>query len=560
MSKLSTTTSFGGAALLVLACTLTVASPAAAAPLDIPVTTPGELVQAITDTNTNPGPDTIRISGTLVLTVDLPPITDDLTVIGDGPATTIVDGDQFQQTFTAQGTGADLISVSISGLTVTQRGSLGGAISAYYANLTVDEVVTSNSYVGIAVREGSATVTNSTAKDNSFAGVSLLSEDGDSVYSFSGMTTTGNGSPGLQASLEGDSSLTVTDSVSSGNDRGYYIYEYDAARAELDGVRAIDNGDRGVSVVLEGDSTFTLSRSTVEGNTNGGVRFAGDDLSGSAGSAATIVSTTVRANGTETTDGGGILVSQPYGLTVDIASSTISDNTANSGGGIFNSFADSDGPQTLHLTVVDSTVSGNVGETVGGVYVNGGNLSADSTVSILNSTITANTVKDAGPAGAALIGYFTPVIHNSIVAGNIDVPGEFGDLDLFGIDSDLDVAYSLIGVPSSAASAKVAAGTGNLTGVDPKLGPLADNGGPTLTHLLLDGSPAINAGDPAFTGLTADQRGLTRVVGVLDMGAVETQPALAVTGADAAVPLAGGVLLLGVGGLLLLARRRRSAR
>src|SRR5262249_61336241 len=45
--------------------------------------------------------------------------------------------------------------------------------------------------------------------------------------------------------------------------------------------------------------------------------------------------------------------------------------------------------------------------------------------------------------------------------------------------------------------------------IDPVLGPLQGNGGPTQTMALLPGSPALNAGDPALSG-TADQRGVVR--------------------------------------------------
>ena len=60
--------------------------------------------------------------------------------------------------------------------------------------------------------------------------------------------------------------------------------------------------------------------------------------------------------------------------------------------------------------------------------------------------------------------------------------------------------------------------------IDPLLGPLANNGGPTQTHKLLAGSPAIQAGDPSFVGPTTDQRGagFERVLfGRIDMGAIE---------------------------------------
>ena len=71
---------------------------------------------------------------------------------------------------------------------------------------------------------------------------------------------------------------------------------------------------------------------------------------------------------------------------------------------------------------------------------------------------------------------------------------------------------------------------GNLFGVDPLLGALADNGGPTKTHALLPGSPAIDAGPnplTPFPGSDFDQRGdgYARVVaGIVDIGAFEVQP------------------------------------
>jgi hypothetical protein len=63
--------------------------------------------------------------------------------------------------------------------------------------------------------------------------------------------------------------------------------------------------------------------------------------------------------------------------------------------------------------------------------------------------------------------------------------------------------------------------SGNLYNVDPRLGPLSDNGGPTLTHALLLGSPAIDAADPSDSTLT-DQRGVARPQGAAsDIGAFE---------------------------------------
>ncbi|MEM7315508.1 MAG: choice-of-anchor Q domain-containing protein, partial [Planctomycetota bacterium] len=67
-------------------------------------------------------------------------------------------------------------------------------------------------------------------------------------------------------------------------------------------------------------------------------------------------------------------------------------------------------------------------------------------------------------------------------------------------------------------------GNGDLTNTNAIIGPLQNNGGRTRTHDLLSGSPAINAGDPAFSGLAFDQRGATRIRGGrLDIGALEVQ-------------------------------------
>jgi CSLREA domain-containing protein len=80
--------------------------------------------------------------------------------------------------------------------------------------------------------------------------------------------------------------------------------------------------------------------------------------------------------------------------------------------------------------------------------------------------------------------------------------------------------------------------TGNQTGLDPKLGPLANNGGPTFTHALLSDSPAIDKGNPAAPGSSnsacaaTDQRGIARPQGAAcDIGAFEVADPLQ-TGPD----------------------------
>jgi len=132
----------------------------------------------------------------------------------------------------------------------------------------------------------------------------------------------------------------------------------------------------------------------------------------------------------------------------------------------------------------------------------------------------------------------TVTIQNSIVAGNM-ASGSAPDLVL-DPGSTLDFDFSLFGdnAGTTLAEAQSPDTNGNLIGsavgsgiIDPLLGALADNGGPTLTHALLPGSPAIDAGDPAAVagaGNTPlfDQRGtgFDRVRGrQIDMGAFEVQ-------------------------------------
>jgi predicted outer membrane repeat protein len=163
------------------------------------------------------------------------------------------------------------------------------------------------------------------------------------------------------------------------------------------------------------------------------------------------------------------------------------------------------------VTITNSTVSGNTSGTQGGGIYN------DDALTLTNSTVAGNT---ATAEGGGLYNAFTTTLLNTLIAGNT---GTSPDLENSGFG--LTASYSLIG-SSTGHGITTDPTTGNQVGVDPKLGPLADNGGPTRTHALLAGSPAIdkatNTGCPA-----TDQRGVTRpqpAGGVCDIGAYEAQP------------------------------------
>ena len=104
-----------------------------------------------------------------------------------------------------------------------------------------------------------------------------------------------------------------------------------------------------------------------------------------------------------------------------------------------------------------------------------------------------------------------------------------GNIFLLGTGTVTSQGYNL----SSDNGGGVLTGPGDRINTDPLLGPLQDNGGPTLTHALLPSSPAIDTGDPNFIPpLTYDQRGNPFVCvfgGRIDIGSFEVQPIPRVT-------------------------------
>ncbi|HSU82867.1 MAG TPA: CSLREA domain-containing protein [Thermoanaerobaculia bacterium] len=217
---------------------------------------------------------------------------------------------------------------------------------------------------------------------------------------------------------------------------------------------------------------------------------------------------------------GGAIVSDGTNPSLTIVDSTISNNTAQGAGGGIAAGGD--------VTLTNVTVSGNrtTADLGGGVYFF---TSIRGTVN--NSTIAGNTaaVKGGGIlVETALFIGVSPKVTNSIIAGNTAPAGP----DCGGA---IDSSYNLIGKgtdcagPSAANHDKVGTAASPL---DPKLGPLAGNGGPTPTLALLAGSPAIDAGNPSPPGSgtgaceATDQRGARRPGGTTcDIGAFEATAA-----------------------------------
>jgi CSLREA domain-containing protein len=223
-------------------------------------------------------------------------------------------------------------------------------------------------------------------------------------------------------------------------------------------------------------------------------------------------------------DGGGGVFTAPGGV-FTIRDSLIADNTAVEGGGVR---ADTGGQ------IVNTTITGNVlrfrapaqllPDEISG-YGGGIDHRGGDNLTIVNSTITDNHAYKAGgglnsgqdyvPVGPlAPLWPFRVYLHNTIISGNTaeQSPGNC-HVSAMIIQSQ---GHNLANDGSCFLTA-----VGDLPGRHPRLGQLADNGGPTRTQALLPGSPAIDAGSDAGCPAT-DQRGLARPWGIAcDIGAFE---------------------------------------
>ena len=251
---------------------------------------------------------------------------------------------------------------------------------------------------------------------------------------------------------------------------------------------------------IRNTSALTLNNSVVRGNiaTSGvfGVQGVGGGIeSGGVGAVLTLNNSTVSGN-TATYSAGGIHTAG----TVILNSSTLSGNTSgNDGGGI--SIISDGGSATLN----NSTVSGNTASHGGG-GISGG------PVTLNSSTVSGNTAGYPALGGGVFNQSGSLTMKNTILANN-----SVTDCGNAVITS---AGHNLIENTSGCAIGGIT--TGNVTGVDPVLGALANNGGVTRTHALLAGSPAINAGSPDCPPPTADQRGAARPQGgACDIGSFE---------------------------------------
>jgi hypothetical protein len=314
-------------------------------------------------------------------------------------------------------------------------------------------------------------------------------------------------------------------------DESLYINDLTVANGHYEKPDTVAGGSGGCvystgNVVLNFSTVTSCYASSANVDATGGAIYA---KHGVVLDHSTVSGSTVQGNGLAFALGGGI-----YADHVELNHSTVSGNSATAGtlalafgGGVAanvifvdsstvsgnkaNHFAGIDG---IRVYLSDSTVSENktpVDGRVGGVY-------AGQTARVISSTIARNS---SGAGFAA--GLFVPVpsaattLQSTIIAGNEAAGAE---LDV-GTNDGKTILGSNNLIMAHQAGTTVPADT--LTD-DPLLSSLRDNGGPTQTHALLPGSPAIDHGNHVGF-LASDQRLRPRVVGAFpDIGAYEFDP------------------------------------
>jgi hypothetical protein len=276
-------------------------------------------------------------------------------------------------------------------------------------------------------------------------------------------------------SIEGPGSDLMTVRRDTGVD--YSIFQVDAGVTVSISGLTISNGNGSDSSGIYDLGTLTVTGCTISGNM-------GDGITTSLGTLLTVTNSTMSNN-----TGAGIICN---GIAM-VTNCTISGNMR---GGIYSGGT---------LTVSSSTIAGNSG-------LNGGGIFNAATLTVSNSTIAGNSATVHGGGIYTLSGSMSA--RNTIIAENkaSEGPDVYGNLGSQG--------HNLLGDPQDVTGFNLDT---DLVHVDPLLGPLQDNGGPTFTMALLPGSPAIGAGDPTNDPAT-DQRGFPRLVnGTIDIGAFEVQ-------------------------------------
>jgi CSLREA domain-containing protein len=411
------------------------------------------LREAADEANADAAADTINFASGLTGTIALTdtdgdiPIYAETTITGPGADVITVSGEDNYRIFyvNAENVGDTYDPVTITGLTLANGNTTGEGGALYAFNTTL----TLDQMV-LANNESTS------------SGGALSTDDGNVFISnsrFTGNDAVAWGGALYLEETEGsaadDVEFRVTNSVFSGN------------HTDANG-GAIDIDEAQGDSVIEGT---TIVNNTADGG--GGITVNGTYEGGDV----TVRNSTIAGNAS-TAYGGGLYASRVDG-TLLIENTTVSANRAddNGGGLSFDDFKDGQQVVVRNSTITGNTAGLDSTQGGGGIYISDDSDDADNNGPVdVSSTIVAGNTADFGPD----LGQ-----------------GEFAD--------PFNVGFSLIGNPADA----LITGVGpNLTGVDPQLGPLQNNGGPTETHAPSFSSPVIDVG--VANGLATDQRGVQR--------------------------------------------------
>jgi hypothetical protein len=421
---------------------------------------------------------------------------------------------------TAADSGAGSLRATIAAASNGDTVQFAAALNGQAITLTTHELVIDKDLVIDGPGASQLTVTRSAAAGIANFRIFLITSK--HTVRIQGLSITGGRPPGEQVAVGGaiyndGATLTIAHSTISGSSagRGGGIYNSGINGAEL-----------------------TLSHSTLNGNSaiyeGGGIyNQGGRDL---ARSEVILDGSTIRGNSAQ--NGAGLYNLGRFDLRaiLTINNSTISGNAASqNGGGIYNDGRQA--PTEAMVTLNHCTMSGNSAR-IGGAVVNDGSLQGDAALEIFHSTLSGNlgivgggiyNTRIALPSEPARAGggihpnigptRATTRIKNTILRTGISGRNIYNDSGPF-----TSLGYNL----SNDEASNLFTATGDQINTDPMVGPLQDNGGPTFTHGVAHGSPAIDAGDPGFVPPPDfDQRGpgFARVFGGrIDIGSFEAQP------------------------------------
>lgn len=496
-------------------------------------------------------------------------ITTDITLNGAGSATTILQANAAPNVATERvmEIASSAAIVSISGATL-RHGNKTGAAAAITrgggirntGTLTFsDSIVTlNNASGGGGIRnERTITLNNVTVSSNAcntaggscFGGGMYNTLAALSTVTITNSTFTGNSSTSTLADAFGFAGGFGIESAT-----GFNLVVTGSTFSNNTGVGngAGGSGGNGLRMLASAASTANITSSTFSGNSGtGGSSHQGPGMTVFTTATGTLSGTWDRVNvtGNIGTAAGGILLNSTGGaMTITLQNSTISGNSgAGFAGGLIASNSGATSGAANVLNIINSTISGNqTGGAGGGLFVESPATTGSFSANLNFVTITNNVANSDNTGIESGGGIFrggtlnTFNLKNSVVSGNLLGTGGTAP-DVAGAVTSQD--YNHIG---NLTGATITGSTANNTTGNAQLGPLANNGGSTQTHLPSAGSPVVNqipnSVNDCGTTIVLDQRGLPRpVLGSCDKGSVEVAGAAPTTATiSGRVTTAGG--------------------